>query len=71
MTTSQLARLNRDIDILYRYQRGDMVKSIAKLHNVDRRQVRRIAKNAGEKLLTAVEIRKREEERKMDRECYS
>lgn len=53
MTTSQLARFNRNIDILFRYNRGDVAESIARAHGLKRLQVLRIVRRPSDKLSDA------------------
>ena len=65
MTTTQLQRFNRNVDILFRYNRGDVVESIAKIHGLKRLQVFRIVCCPSDKLRDAAADRLIAYERRM------
>ena len=60
MTTTQLHRLNRTIDILYRHSLGEPIAGIARLYSLTGPGVSRVIKKhkGNRRLMEAVEDRK-------------
>ena len=54
MTTTSLARFNRNVQILFRYSCGDTVQGIADSVGIHRNQVHRIVRKPSIKLVQAV-----------------
>ncbi len=54
MTREQLARFNRNVEILYRHHLGDTMEGIARSYGLERLQIQRIISRPNMKLVVAV-----------------